>query len=984
MWHRWDPHVHLPGTVLNDQFRDMDVPRALDQLCQQCPPIVAIGVTDYCTTASYRRAAESWANGAGSGIRFMFPNVELRLDNATSRNRGVNLHLLCAPEEVDGLDEFLGGLEFTYAERTYRGDRASLERLGRDYRNDARLDDDAAFRVGVEQYKVNFESVRRALRTDRWARNALLVGVAGGQSDGSSGLRDPDGSFGARRQSIESMADVIFSSSPQQVEFWCGRGAGSPDELERVYGGLKLCLHGSDAHDAASLGAPAEARYMWLKGDPTFDTLKLACLAPESRGHIGTMSPTAGVEHGRVVRVTVPRPEWFVDESLPINPGLVAIIGARGSGKTALADLIAAGAGSAEPFENRSSFISRAGRLIFDTVVSVDWSHGETAACDLSAGAAGDDFFRPVRYLSQQFVERLCASDGVSDDLLDEIERVVYEAWPIALRQGATTFRQLLGLRLGSSKARQASELEAVLNLSDRVSDLRSLRRALPGLEKERDGQKSHLALIEQKIEGLTKNADRVSANRLSVVNGALQGRLAEVQKLDRTVSDLKALRSRISTTRSTTFPQFLERLRNDHKDAGLMPEEWRAFTLVFAGDVDGVLTSAQASAEASRLAAAGTTPHAAVHGRGFDGLSSDDLRARTVSELQAEVARLQALVGLDDKRTKQLKALTTAANEARTRLSHLEAEVQEADRASTTELVDRRLAHYRSYFEALLEEEGELRSLYAPLDAVLDEFTATSIAKLRFIVRRVVDVASWAEAGERLLDLRREGAFRGAGELAATAQRKLGEAWESGSAEDAANAINAFVTDHSDDFRNQRLSRGDDPASVSEWEHEISRWLYSTEHISLRYSLEYDGLAIERLSPGLRGIVLLLLYLAVDREETDPLLIDQPEENLDPESVYSELVKLFRAASSRRQIIMVTHNANLVVNTDVDQVIVAHCGSLEEGRLPELRYVAGGLEVPAIRQAVCEVLEGGADAFKQRARRLGLDLSIAEDLEER
>lgn len=122
---------------------------------------------------------------------------------------------------------------------------------------------------------------------------------------------------------------------------------------------------------------------------------------------------------------------------------------------------------------------------------------------------------------------------------------------------------------------------------------------------------------------------------------------------------------------------------------------------------------------------------------------------------------------------------------------------------------------------------------------------------------------------------------------------------------------------------------------------------------------------------------MLLLLYLAVDQEETDPLIIDQPEENLDPESVYSELVRLFRSASDRRQIIMVTHNANLVVNTDVDQVIVARCGSLEEGRLPELQYVCGGLEAPEIRLAVCEVLEGGAEAFRQRARRLGVDLSI-------
>jgi hypothetical protein len=94
----------------------------------------------------------------------------------------------------------------------------------------------------------------------------------------------------------------------------------------------------------------------------------------------------------------------------------------------------------------------------------------------------------------------------------------------------------------------------------------------------------------------------------------------------------------------------------------------------------------------------------------------------------------------------------------------------------------------------------------------------------------------------------------------------------------------------------------------------------------------------------------------------------------LDPESVFSELVTLFRAASTRRQIIMVTHNANLVVNTDVDQVIVAHCGSLEEGKLPSLSYISGGLEDPDIRLAVCDVLEGGAEAFRQRARRLHID----------
>jgi hypothetical protein len=60
-----------------------------------------------------------------------------------------------------------------------------------------------------------------------------------------------------------------------------------------------------------------------------------------------------------------------------------------------------------------------------------------------------------------------------------------------------------------------------------------------------------------------------------------------------------------------------------------------------------------------------------------------------------------------------------------------------------------------------------------------------------------------------------------------------------------------------------------------------------------------------------------------------------------------------------RRQIIIVTHNANLVVNADADQVIVATCGPHRPGELPEIGYEGGGLENPNIRRQVCEILEG-------------------------
>lgn len=142
-----------------------------------------------------------------------------------------------------------------------------------------------------------------------------------------------------------------------------------------------------------------------------------------------------------------------------------------------------------------------------------------------------------------------------------------------------------------------------------------------------------------------------------------------------------------------------------------------------------------------------------------------------------------------------------------------------------------------------------------------------------------------------------------------------------------------------------------------------------------MRLSLAYDGVDIRNVSPGTRGIVLLLLYLALDDGDDRPLIIHQPEENLDPKSVFDELVSLFTMAKTKRQVITVTHNTNLVINTDADQIITASAGSNSARDLPPISYVAGGLEDEQIRTEVCNILEGGEEAFREGARRLRVGL---------
>lgn len=117
---------------------------------------------------------------------------------------------------------------------------------------------------------------------------------------------------------------------------------------------------------------------------------------------------------------------------------------------------------------------------------------------------------------------------------------------------------------------------------------------------------------------------------------------------------------------------------------------------------------------------------------------------------------------------------------------------------------------------------------------------------------------------------------------------------------------------------------------------------------------------------------MLLILYLGLDVNNTRPLIVDQPDENLDNESIYALLTPYFRTAKIRRQIIVITHNPNLVVNSDTEQVVIAS-GEKQESGFPIIHYSSGALEDPTTRQHVCNILEGGNEAFLKRDRRYAI-----------
>ena len=167
------------------------------------------------------------------------------------------------------------------------------------------------------------------------------------------------------------------------------------------------------------------------------------------------------------------------------------------------------------------------------------------------------------------------------------------------------------------------------------------------------------------------------------------------------------------------------------------------------------------------------------------------------------------------------------------------------------------------------------------------------------------------------------------------------------------------------------RLEEYFNSSSVSLLEY-MTQSKYQKSYASVNAKVKYKGKTPEKLSVGQRGTFYLCMKLATDPFGS-PFVFDQPEDDLDNEFIVEELVPIFKKIKKYRQVIIATHNANLVVNADAEQVIVAR--NNEES----LSYFTGSLEhtleLPefGIRENVCKVLEGGKDAFSKREMKYGM-----------
>ena len=140
-------------------------------------------------------------------------------------------------------------------------------------------------------------------------------------------------------------------------------------------------------------------------------------------------------------------------------------------------------------------------------------------------------------------------------------------------------------------------------------------------------------------------------------------------------------------------------------------------------------------------------------------------------------------------------------------------------------------------------------------------------------------------------------------------------------------------------------------------------------DSLKVEYQVENEWRSISEGSPGQRTAAMLAFLLSYGN---DPMVLDQPEDDLDNHLIYDLIVKQLRENKQRRQLIVITHNPNIVVNGDAELVVVmqfrkGQCWVKLQGCLQEL----------SIREEICRVMEGGRDAFARRYKRVMLESTV-------
>jgi ABC-type lipoprotein export system ATPase subunit len=948
LWHRWDLHFHTPASF---DYADKSITnqQLVDCLIQAGLRVVAI--TDH-HTIDVKRIEELRTLGAGK-ITFL-PGIELRDDHG-----GDPIHYICIfPEDCD----------LNHVWTTLQGS------LG--------LTPPAIIKKGGNE-KVYVPIEEGAKETRR------LGGVV------SIHAGDKSNSIESIKNKQQFQQRIKFDITKNFVDLM---EIGQIKDVDRHYNTIfpatgldKPLILCSDNHKVTEYATKLP---LWFRADPTFRGLLMVLREPKERVYIGDRPPElTRVEQNRTKYIrsisferkgTAPAAENWFSGKVEFNPGLVAIVGNKGSGKSAMADMLgllgATKNGDAFSFLSKNRFRHPTSGFAAHFNATLEWESGDSATKCLADSIKPEELER-LKYLPQDHVETVCNElAGLGEEGFEqELKAVIFSHVPDARRLGHSTVDDLVRFQTGEKQQRIDSLLKQLRELSRNRAILEA--QADPTTRKELN-EKINRRKLELDAHDKAKPGPVSNPATTATAPAPDSALLAELSTAEKVKSSLDAQiitateTLRLAERRQAVANRLLEKLANFEKEFVTFTSSLTvdATELGFQPDELVTLTIMRTKPESARHSAANV---AAVTSVKLNSTEPPGLR-KQLEAAAATIAQLQARLDAPN-RAYQIYLKAMAEWQAKRKL----VEGTDADRESLNGLQSTLAAldQLPNNLSAVKKQQLELslqihlekvaqaavyRDLYSSVQGFIDSHILAK-EKLKLEFRAELTNEDFAGRLLGLLALNRKGSFMGVDEGRAKVEAFVQVArWET------PDSVKDFLTAIDDALhKDQREGQGSivqlkDQLAKGRKPEELFDLLYGLEYIRPRYVLRWDGKELSMLSPGERGTLLLVFYLLIDKSDM-PLLIDQPEGNLDNHTVAKVLVECIKEARKRRQVFIVTHNPNLAVVCDADQVVHAHMDKMNNNTIT---YETGSLENPAMSHYVTDVLEGTRWAFGVRGEK--------------
>lgn len=1010
-WKKWDLHVHTPESLVHDYPGEKEAAwqAFLADLEALPPEFKVLGINDYLFVDGYERVQHERRRGRLRNIELVLPVIELRMDKfggvleqgsdgsyqPSSWSR-INLHVIFDEVEPKLItDQFMSAISRRYtlvsgASGKWGGvlTKENLIALGKaviaSLPDSNRTNAHSPLKAGFNNLNVSYEGLREALE------NPLLAGkfvVAIGKSEWDC-LRWNDNNI-ADKKTVINEADLVFTASANPEAYAKAR-------RKLVEAGVNAKL--LDCSDAHRLSTSAQKDrigncFTWIKADSTFEGLVQAIQEFDDRIYVGDNPPKrALVEHNKTkfigsVRVakkqgsTLSEP-WFNVE-LPLNPNLVAIIGNKGSGKSALSDVVALVGNTRHhekfSFLKTTRFRNPKTKFAQHFVGELTWQDGSSSSRDLDKDPDPSGVER-VKYLPQSYLEDLCneLGDGGSETFDAELRKIIYSHVPEAARLGKASMDELLDFKVAEfNQARQALRHEvSKANTEILEAERRSTPEFKRSLEEQLAAKRAELNALDgakpQAIEDPNASQEAQAESKQAAERiEALEGEIRKIEQEEACLREKKVAASK----QQAIAKRIAQALTNHHKQHQTFLGELKPLLAELSMEIPIELI-VQLRIDLGPLEALVKEMQSEVD-RIDASLQSEEhgSYAKRKQEFAASIAEAKSKLGERQRqfvlykeelsKWEKAKAEVIGTQDKPGSITWLQAEIESlANLPKRLEVLKKTrsdlAAEIHNQIRAMVDE---YRRLYGPVQEFVNSPEQQEMnLPLDFQVR--IEEAGFAQQLTNRINQRVRGSFSGVEESGQLLKTMLQEASfaTSGEAVEFAERIDDMLHFDRREGQGGRDTRLNDQLRRGTTAQELLDFVFGFDYLSPRYSLTYAGQEIGQLSPGERGLLLLVFYLLVDKDDI-PIVIDQPEENLDNQTIYRILVKCIKKAKERRQVIMVTHNPNLAVVCDAEQIIHASC----EKQQSRFEYRSGAIEHPEIRAIVVDILEGTEPAFKNR-----------------